>query len=108
MAWSLLAEDGRYRLTGRLPGGAGSRSYVVDPAIWRVVSVTEFGADGRQRGTQTAEAFDTVDGVVMPRRVRLEGEGQTLELEHRRIVLDPDDLRVRFTRPEGYDEIRVR
>ena len=106
VAWSRTATDGRYQLSGRLPGG-GSRAYTVDPAIWRVVRVVEFGADGRQAGVQEASAFDTVDGVVLPRRVRLEGAGTTVELEHRRLLVNPPDLRLRFERPDGYEVIRV-
>lgn len=108
VAWSLAAQDGLYRLTGRLPGGAGSRTYTVDASVWRVVRVVEFGPDGRQAGVQEVEAFDTVDGAVLPRRVRLEGAGTTIELEHRRLVVNPPDLRLRFTRPEGYEVIEAR
>ena len=107
VVWSVAAADGMYRLTGRLPGGVGSRSYTVDPAIWRVVRVIEFDADGRQVGEQTVGAFDTVDGVVLPRRVRLVGAGTTVEVEHRRLVVNPADLRLRFTRPADYETIRV-
>ena len=105
VAWSLVAENGRYRLSGRVEGA--SRSYVVDPSVWRVVSVTEFDADGRERGRQSAEAFDTVDGVVLPRRVTLDGQGARIELEHRRLVVNPDDLRIRFRRPDDYEVIRL-
>lgn len=107
VAWSVVPTDGLYQLTGRLTGGT-SRSYVIDPALWRVVRVTEFDADGRQAGRQLAEAFDTVDGIVMPRRIRLE-QGQTvIDIEHRRLVLNPADLRLRFTRPDDYETIHVR
>ncbi len=106
--WSLAAADGRYQLTGRLPGGVGSRAYTVDPSVWRVVRVVEFDADGRQVGEQTVEAFDTVDGVVLPRRVRLAGAGTTVSLEHRRLVVNPDDLRLRFVRPADYETIETR
>lgn len=106
--WSLVAAGGLYQLTGRLPGGAGSRAYTVDPSVWRVVRVVEFDADGRQVGEQAVEAFDTVDGVVLPRRVRLTGRGTTVELEHRRLVVNPDDLRLRFVRPADYETVEVR
>ncbi len=108
VAWSLVAQDGAYQLTGRLPGGGGSRSYTVDPSVWRVVRVVEFGADGRQVGVQTAQAFDTVDGAVLPRRVRLQGAGTVVELEHRRLSVNPPDLRLRFERPQGYEVIEIR
>ncbi|MEM6289254.1 MAG: DUF4292 domain-containing protein [Bacteroidota bacterium] len=103
--WSLSAVDGAYRLVGRL--GAGAREYTIDPGLWRVVRVREFDAEGRSTGTQTAEAFDTIDGVVLPRRVRLDGGGTSVELEHRRLVVNPPDLRLRFARPEGYEVVRI-
>ena len=106
VAWSRTAEDGLYRLVGRLSGGA-AREYTVDPALWRVVRVREFDRAGRSVGLFEAEAFDTVDGVVVPRRVRLEGGGTTLALEHRRLALNPPDLRLRFERPEGYEAFPI-
>lgn len=106
--WALTPEDGRYRLIGRLPDGAGSREYTVDPALWRVVRVRDFDASGQRVALQEAEAFDTVEGVVLPRRVRLEGGGTTVEVEHRRLVVNPADLRLRFTRPTDYETVPVR
>lgn len=106
VAWSRTAADGQYRLIGRLPSGA-AREYTVDPALWRVVRVREFDRAGRSAGLVEAEAFDTVEGVVVPRRVRLEGGGTTLTLEHRRLVVNPPDLRLAFERPEGYETFRV-
>ena len=106
VSWTRTAQDGAYQLTGRLPGGS-SRAYTIDPAIWRVTRVVEFGPDGRQAGLQEASTWDTVDGVVLPRRVRLEGAGTTVELEHSRLQVNPPDLRLRFVRPEGYEVIRV-
>lgn len=105
VAWTLSAVDGAYRLAGRTGGVA--REYTVDPALWRVVRVREYDAGGRQAGLQEAEAFDTVDGVVLPRRVRLEGAGTVIEVEHRRLVVNPADLRIRFTRPEGYETVEI-
>ena len=105
VAWTRTVADGTYRLSGPLPGGGG-REYTVDPRLWRVVQVREFGPDRRQVGVQTAGAFDTVDGVVMPRRVTIEGADGRATLEHRRLLVNPDDLRLRFVRPEGYEVIR--
>lgn len=104
--WTRTPDEGLYRLIGRLPTG-GSREYTVDPALWRVVRVVEFDAGGRSVGIQSAEAFDTVDGVVLPRRVTLEGDGTTVRLEHRRLVVNPPDLRLRFTPPDGYEVVRI-
>ena len=105
--WTLTPEGGRYRLVGPLPDGRGAREYLVDPGLWRVVRVREFGPDGRQVGAQTAEAFDTVDGVVLPRRVRLDGGDTEVEVEHRRLAVNPPDLRLRFQRPTDYDVVEV-
>ena len=58
-------------------------------------------------GLQTAEAFDTVDGVVLPRIVTLEGGGTSVRLEHRRLVVNPADLQFRFTPPEDYELVRI-
>lgn len=107
IAWTRTVQDGRYQLTGRLPGGAGTRAYTVDPALWRVVRVVDFGPDGRQAGLQEVDAFDTVDGVVLPRQVRLEGADAQIDLEHRRLQVNPPDLRLRFSRPEGYEVIEI-
>ena len=106
--WSLASTDGLYTLTGRLADGAGSRSYTVDPAVWRVTRVVEFDGGGRQVGVHTADAFESVDGVVLPREVRMEGSDVALSLSHRRLVVNPDDLRIRFERPQGYEVIEVR
>lgn len=105
--WTLAATDGLYQLTGRL-GAGGSRAYTVDPSVWRVTRVVEFDGSGQQVGLHTAGGFEVVDGVVLPREVRLEGSGTTLEMSHQRLVVNPDDLRIRFTRPEGYEVIEVR
>ncbi|MDT0630971.1 DUF4292 domain-containing protein [Rubrivirga sp. S365] len=106
VAWSLTAQDGLYRLVGRLPSGA-AREITVDPALWRVVRVREFDGAGRSVGGVEAEAFDTVDGVVLPRRVRLRGGGTTVTLEHRRLAVNPPDLRLRFERPADYEAFPI-
>ena len=106
VAWSLTAADGRYRLIGRLASG-DAREYTVDPALWRVVQVREFDGAGRSAGGFRAEAFDTVDGVVLPRRVRLDGGGTVLSLEHRRLAVNPSELRLRFERPDDYETFRI-
>ena len=107
VAWTRSVQGQTYQLTAALPNGAGSRAYTIDPAVWRVVRVVEFGPDGRQVGLQEVEAFDTVDGVVLPRRVRLESPDASIDLEHRRLEVNPADLRLRFSRPEGYDVIEI-
>jgi hypothetical protein len=104
--WTVTPANDLYTLRGRLAGGT-VREYVVDPRLWRVVRVREFDAEGRAAGSQTFEAFDTVDGLVLPRRVVLEGDGTEITLEHRRLVLNPPDLRLRYARPEGYRLVEI-
>lgn len=106
--WTLAATGGLYQLSGQIPGSGNSRAYTIDPSIWRVTRVVEFDGSGQQVGLQTAGMFDTVDGVVLPREVRLEGSGTILSMSHKRLVVNPDDLRIRFERPEGYEVIEVR
>lgn len=94
----------RYVLRAPLPNGA-VREITVDPALWRVVRVRDLGDGGTVLGLQEVSDFDQVDGVVVPRRVRAAGGGVEVRLEHRSITLDPDDLRLRFRRPDGYETV---
>ena len=105
IAWAVRPENGRYTLTGRLPGGS-RRSYTVDPALWRVVAVREYDAAGALRAQQDASGFELVDGVAMPRRVHVAGAGSEVTFEHRRLAVNPDDLRLTFRRPD-YRVVRL-
>jgi hypothetical protein len=106
VAWEVRPENSRYTLRGALPGGA-RREYVVDPGLWRVVTVREYDAAGALRGQQDVSAFDTVDGVPMPRRVHVSGSGVEVTLEHRRLAVNPADLRLTFSRPD-FRVVRLR
>ena len=99
VTWEVRPVDGRYTLTGRLAGGT-RRVYTVDPSMWRVVAVREYGADGALRAQQDASAFEMVGGVPMPRRVHVAGSGAEVTFEHRRLVVNPADLQLRFSRPD--------
>lgn len=99
VAWEVRPENNRYTLRGRLPGGT-TREYTVDPGLWRVVAVREFDASGALRGQQDVSDFDLVGGVAMPRRVHVSGAGVEVTFEHRRLVVNPDDLRLAFNRPD--------
>ena len=103
--WQRGTVDGRYTLLGTLQGGA-RREYTVDPALWRVVRVREFDAGGALVGEQTAEAFDTVDGFVVPRRVTLRAGDTVVEIEHRAVELNRS-VRHLWKRPDGYETVRV-
>ena len=105
--WTVQAGNDLYMLTGAMPGGL-SRTYVVDPSLWRVVSVKDMNRAGGVIGSQTYEAFDTIDGVILPRRAVLRAGDNTVELEHRNLEPNPVDLQIRFTRPaSGYEVIPV-
>lgn len=107
IAWTVSAGNDLYQLVGTTPGGT-TRTYLIDPGLWRVVSVKEVSRSGEVVGSQTYEAFDTVDGVVMPRRVVLRAGDNTVEMEHRSLQPNPADLQIRFSRPaEGYEVIHV-
>lgn len=106
VAWEVRPENNRYTLRGRLPGGT-TREYTVDPALWRVVSVREYDAAGALRGQQDVSDFDRVDGVPMPRRVHVSGSGVEVTFEHRNLRVNPDDLRLTFSRPD-YRVVRLR
>ncbi len=99
VAWSVRADGARYLLTGDIGGGV-RRVYTVDPALWRVVAVREYDRDGQLRGQQDVSAFEMVQGVPMPRRVHLAASGSEVTFEHRRLALNPTDLRLSFTRPD--------
>lgn len=106
VTWTITPANNRYTLRGRLPGGT-VREYVVDPGYWRVTSVRELTASGEVTGSQTFSAFDTVDGYVLPRRVVLKSSDTEVTLEHKRLVPNPLDLRLRFVRPEGYRLVEI-
>ena len=104
--WQLTHAGGRYSLDGILDGGA-RRRYTIDPAVWRVTRVLEIAPDGTISGEQTFGAFDTVQGVVVPRRVTIESGGNRIELEHRSVTLN-GAVRQLWRRPSGYDERPIR
>ena len=105
--WRVTSGNNLYQLVGTTPGGT-TRTYVIDPSLWRVVSVKEVRRTGEVVGSQLFEAFDTVEGVVMPRRVVLRAGENTVVLEHRNLEPNPADLQIRFTRPtNGYEVVRI-
>lgn len=105
-AWTVTPTETHYVLRAPLSGG-GRREVTVDPALWRVVRVRDLAPGGTVRAAQEVSDFDRVDGVVVPRRVRVVGGGIEARLEHRTIALNPSDLRLRFRRPDDYETIRL-
>ena len=108
MDWTVTPDSGRYILVHRRPDRT-RRVLVVDPGLWRVVQAQELDASNTVVADQRFSAFDTVDGVVMPRRVVLTapGEGVRIQLEHNRLLVNPSDFRLRFARPTGVEVIEI-
>ncbi|OZC02601.1 DUF4292 domain-containing protein [Rubricoccus marinus] len=108
MDWTVTPDSGRYILVHRRPDRT-RRVLVVDPSLWRVVQAQELDASNTVVADQRFSAFDTVDGVVMPRRVVLTapGEGVRIQLEHNRLLVNPSDFRLRFARPTGVEVIEI-
>jgi hypothetical protein len=108
VAWEVHPEAATYVLTGPADAG-GSRRYVVDPALWRVTALDEFAADGTPLTSRRFDAFDTVDGVVVPRRVVLASppDGLSVTVEHRQLTLNPPDLVLPFRRPTDAEVVRL-
>ncbi|MFN3598079.1 MAG: DUF4292 domain-containing protein [Rubricoccaceae bacterium] len=107
-AWTVSAEGGLYTLARRRPDGS-QQQVDVNPAFWRVVGLRETSSGGILLAEQRFEQFDTVDGVVLPRRVVLSSPEQPLllVLEHTRLVLNPPDLTFPYTRPRGVEVVPI-
>ncbi len=106
--WTVTPDSGRYLLVHRRTDRT-RRVLVVDPSLWRVVQAQEIDASNVVVADQRFSAFDTIGGVVMPRRVVLvaPSEGVRLTLEHNRLLVNPSDFRLRFNRPTGVDVIEI-
>ena len=107
-AWTVVPDSGRYGLVQRRPDGS-RRILIVDPALWRVVRAQEVDPSNVVIADQAFSAFDTVDGVVMPRRVVLRAPQERIRLtmEHRRLAPNPSDFRLRFNRPTDVETVRL-
>lgn len=90
VAWQVEAEDDRYVLTDP----AGLRTYVVDPALWRVVRYEERTPTGELVEERTFSEFDRFDGVYLPRRVafRRPLDDTSASLYYRSLALNPGPL----------------
>ena len=93
--WEVRTHEGQYVLDDP---GPRRRTFVVDPALWRVVRYQERAEDGRVLDDRAFEAFDTLGGVVVARRVVLRRpvDGASVTIEHRQLALDPGRLRFPF------------
>ena len=72
----------------------GTRTYVIDPALWRVTRYEERDASGTLLEEYVFSEFDTFDGVILPRRVvfRRPSEESTASIYYRSLSLNPENL----------------
>ncbi|MEM1055930.1 MAG: DUF4292 domain-containing protein [Bacteroidota bacterium] len=100
-AWEVTPREGNYLLVSRREDGS-RRVLIVDPSIWRVIQAQEINGDNAVVADQRFSEFDTVEGIVFPRRVVLTApeEGIRVVMDHARLVPNPADLRLRFSRPD--------
>lgn len=94
--WRVRAHEGVYLLDDP---GPRRRTYVVDPALWRVTRYQERGEQGELLDERVFEAFDTVDSVIVARRVsfRRPADAAAVTIEHRKLRLNPEGLRFPFS-----------
>lgn len=93
--WDASSDSLHYVLARRLPTMAVT--YEIDPSIWKIVAYTlESNGNDEAHVEYSLADFDTVDGFVIPRSVTIAypEDETTLNLEHTRIRVNPDDLRI--------------
>ncbi|NNF59444.1 MAG: DUF4292 domain-containing protein [Rhodothermaceae bacterium] len=105
--WQVTPNAATYVLTE--PGTEVRRRYTVDPALWRVTAYEELAPDGTVLNRRTFTAFDVIEGLVAPRQITLASPPSASEIviEHRRLILNPDDLTFPFQRPSDVETIRL-
>ena len=97
--WSVSADSSHYVLVDP----TGLRTYVVDPAFWRVTRYEKRDATGTLLEEYVFSEFDSFDGAVLPRRVafRRPSEESSATIYYRSIEVNPNaltfDLGVRST-----------
>ncbi len=99
--WTLQNDGSAYVLT------SPAERFTVDPATWRTVRYQAFDA-GQLVDERVFEAFDAVEGRVLPRRVVLRNPAGALSItvEHRTLTLNPASLDFPFS-PGDAEVIRL-
>ncbi len=89
-SWHVDTDSTLYLLTSR----DGRLRYTIDPALWRVVAIKEWGADGTLLEQRWYSDFIDVQGETIPRRMALSRPGETMRISMawHRIELQPDHL----------------
>ena len=86
--WDVEPDSSYYHLTN------ARRTYVVDPATWRVVRYEEHNRSGQLVDQRLFSAFDRFGDLYLPRRLvfRRPQEETTAALYYRDITLNPEQL----------------
>lgn len=83
--------------------------WVIDPSVWRVVSMEELSPTGEVRTSRAFAEFDVIDQLVLPRHVTLSSpmDNLTVTMEHRNLTVNPEELSYPFSRPRDVEKIRL-
>jgi hypothetical protein len=90
VAWKVEVDSTFYRLVD----ASGMRTYVIDPAFWRVIRYEEREPSGTLLEEYVFSEFDIFEGVVLPRRVvfRRPSAESTASIYYRSLSLNPTTL----------------
>lgn len=91
----LRSADGQYYYLTRPDSTV---RYTIDPSIWRVVKYQQRSLDGTLIEDRSFLEFDTIEGVVLPRRVvlRRPQDQTTASLYYRDVDLNPASMTFRL------------
>lgn len=103
VSWQVEADDEFYYLHDP----SYQRTFKVDPSVWRVVQYEERQDDGTVIEERTFADFETVEGVMIPRRITLRRpqDEATASLLYRSVDLNPGSLS--FDLEVGSDVSRI-
>lgn len=92
--WQLEATEDRYLL--RDPSGL--QTYVIDPALWRIVRYEARTPDGVLVEERTYSDFDRFDGVFLPRQIVFERPAEEIlaSIYYRDLALNPREMSFPF------------
>lgn len=105
VSFRVAIDDSYYVLTDP----AGRLTYVVDPAFWRIVRRVEYDEDGTLLETRSFSEFDTVDGLILPRRVEFSRpeEETRASIYYRSLTLNPQNLSFDFNVRDSAERIHA-
>lgn len=76
----------------------GTRSVTVDPRLWRVVQLEDRTSSGDLVERRTFTDFDSFGRFIVPRRIEVERplDRERFQVYHRSVVVNPENLSLRF------------